>query len=217
MATATTVSGARRCCLDTDQPFDRPWDIRTIVHGHNGYLDIALMMGIPALCVAVFTFLIEPLRDYMRIPQLKENIFLGDFFMMIAAVHGAQCVPGILLLPPRRPGLAVLRARGCSASGWSPAFRSAPIAPDNDTTLSPQQRTVYVEVCPGRIDMSVMVVLAGCGNMGFAMLSGWLKSGKLAPAEVFVVEPNAELRERAAKLGAQTAADAGDTAGRCRA
>ena len=69
--------------LNTDQPFDRPWDIRTIVHGHDGYLDIALVMGIPALCVAVFTFLIEPLRDYMRIPLLKENIFLGDFFMMI--------------------------------------------------------------------------------------------------------------------------------------
>jgi len=58
--------------------------------------------------------------------------------------------------------------------------------------------------------MSVMVVLAGCGNMGFAMLSGWLKSGKLSPAEVFVVEPNAELRERAAKLGAATAASAAD-------
>ena len=58
--------------------------------------------------------------------------------------------------------------------------------------------------------MSVMVVLAGCGNMGFAMLSGWLKSAKLGPAEVFVVEPNAELRERAAKLGAQTAASAAD-------
>jgi len=58
--------------------------------------------------------------------------------------------------------------------------------------------------------MSVMVVLAGCGNMGFAMLSGWLKSGKLSPAEVFVVEPNAELRERADRLGAATAASAVD-------
>ena len=53
------------------------------MHGHDGYLDIALVMGIPALCVALFTFLIEPLRDYMRIPHIKENIFLGDFFMMI--------------------------------------------------------------------------------------------------------------------------------------
>ncbi|RWE77297.1 MAG: O-antigen ligase family protein [Mesorhizobium sp.] len=69
--------------LNQDQPFDRPWDIRTIVHGHDGYLDIAVLMGIPALCVAVYTFLIAPLRDYMRIPPRKENIFLGDFFMMV--------------------------------------------------------------------------------------------------------------------------------------
>lgn len=69
--------------LSQDQPFDRAWDVRNIVHGHNGYLDIALTMGIPALCVAVYTFVFAPMRDYMRIPLLKENIWLGDFFMMI--------------------------------------------------------------------------------------------------------------------------------------
>ena len=53
------------------------------MHGHDGYLDIAVLMGIPALCVAVYTFLIAPLRDYMRIPLRKENIYLGDFFMMV--------------------------------------------------------------------------------------------------------------------------------------
>jgi O-antigen ligase len=69
--------------LNQDQPFDRAWDIRTIVHGHDGYLDIAVLMGIPTLCVAVYTFLVAPLRDYMRIPHRKENILLGDFFMMV--------------------------------------------------------------------------------------------------------------------------------------
>lgn len=58
--------------------------------------------------------------------------------------------------------------------------------------------------------MTIRLVLAGCGNMGYAMLSGWLKSGKLAPSAVFVVEPNAELRQRAATLGCGTAAEAGD-------
>jgi pyrroline-5-carboxylate reductase len=58
--------------------------------------------------------------------------------------------------------------------------------------------------------MSVLVVLAGCGNMGYAMLSGWLESAKLLPSEVLVVEPNGALRERAAKLGAATAASAAD-------
>lgn len=69
--------------LDSDQPFDRAWDIREIVHGHNGYLDIAIVMGIPTLCVAAYAFFIAPIRDYMRIPLLKENIYLGDFFMMV--------------------------------------------------------------------------------------------------------------------------------------
>ncbi|MER8799619.1 pyrroline-5-carboxylate reductase [Mesorhizobium sp. M0998] len=57
--------------------------------------------------------------------------------------------------------------------------------------------------------MSIRLVLAGCGNMGYAMLSGWLKAGKLAPAAVFVVEPNAELRKRAEALGCAAGADAG--------
>lgn len=68
--------------LNTVQPFDRDWDIRTIVHGHNGYMDIAVMMGIPALVMAVLTFIVQPARDYMRVPRLKENVFVADFFMM---------------------------------------------------------------------------------------------------------------------------------------
>ncbi|MCO5063371.1 MAG: pyrroline-5-carboxylate reductase [Rhizobiaceae bacterium] len=56
--------------------------------------------------------------------------------------------------------------------------------------------------------MVVKLVLVGCGNMGFAMLSGWLKSGKMKPSEVFVVEPNEALRDRAAGLGIATAASA---------
>lgn len=67
----------------SDQPFDRPWDIRGIVHGHNGYIDIALGMGLPALAVAITTFLLVPLRDYMRTPLYRENVFLADFFMMV--------------------------------------------------------------------------------------------------------------------------------------
>jgi len=57
--------------------------------------------------------------------------------------------------------------------------------------------------------MTLALVLAGCGNMGYAMLSGWLKSGRLEAAEVFVVEPNAELRARAESLGCKAGADAG--------
>jgi O-antigen ligase len=66
-----------------DQPFDRAWDISGIVHGHNGYLDIAVLMGLPALAFAALAFMIVPLRDFLRIPRLRENILLGDFFMMV--------------------------------------------------------------------------------------------------------------------------------------
>ncbi|MEX0404497.1 pyrroline-5-carboxylate reductase [Aquibium sp. LZ166] len=58
--------------------------------------------------------------------------------------------------------------------------------------------------------MSVKLLLVGCGNMGFAMLDGWVRSGKLVPGEVFAIEPNEALRERAAKLGVAVAASADD-------
>ncbi|RST87078.1 pyrroline-5-carboxylate reductase [Aquibium carbonis] len=58
--------------------------------------------------------------------------------------------------------------------------------------------------------MSVKLILVGCGNMGYAMLDGWLRSGRLMPAEVIVVEPNEALRERASRLGAGIVAAAGE-------
>lgn len=58
--------------------------------------------------------------------------------------------------------------------------------------------------------MTLKLILVGCGNMGFAMLAGWLKSGKLKAADVFVVEPTDALRERAAGLGVATGKAASD-------
>lgn len=51
---------------------------------------------------------------------------------------------------------------------------------------------------------STPIVLVGCGNMGFAMLSGWLAGGIVPPGKVHVIEPVAELAERAGKLGVTT-------------
>lgn len=52
--------------------------------------------------------------------------------------------------------------------------------------------------------MSKIVVLAGCGNMGFAMLAGWIDGGVLKPSDVYVVEPNDTLREKAQSIGVHT-------------
>lgn len=55
--------------------------------------------------------------------------------------------------------------------------------------------------------MDISVILVGCGNMGHAMLAGWLASARLKPGEVAVVEPNDALRARAAGMGVRVAAD----------
>ncbi|MEQ1942425.1 pyrroline-5-carboxylate reductase [Mesorhizobium sp. VNQ89] len=58
--------------------------------------------------------------------------------------------------------------------------------------------------------MTIRVLLVGCGNMGYAMLSGWLSSGKLKASETLVVEPNEDLRQRAVGLGSAVAASNAD-------
>jgi pyrroline-5-carboxylate reductase len=52
------------------------------------------------------------------------------------------------------------------------------------------------------------ILLAGCGNMGFAMLKGWLGKGAALPEHIMVVEPDEALRTRAGSLGVQVSAHA---------
>ena len=54
----------------------------------------------------------------------------------------------------------------------------------------------------------IKLILVGCGNMGYAMLAGWVNSGKLTPADVVVVEPIEALRDRAGRLGVKAVASA---------
>ncbi len=68
---------------DSDHPFDRDWDIRGVVHAHNGYLDVALSMGLPGLAAAVATLLVVPAIDYLRTPLNRDNLLTADFFMII--------------------------------------------------------------------------------------------------------------------------------------
>jgi pyrroline-5-carboxylate reductase len=58
--------------------------------------------------------------------------------------------------------------------------------------------------------MAAAVVLVGCGNMGRAMLEGWLAAGRLTAGEALVVEPAEVLRAKAAALGVTALADAGE-------
>ncbi|MGN7771838.1 O-antigen ligase family protein [Phyllobacterium sp. 22552] len=65
-----------------ENPYYLDWDVRGIVHAHNGYLDIAIAMGVPALICAMVVLVVLPLVDYVRTLRKRENIFLSDFLMM---------------------------------------------------------------------------------------------------------------------------------------
>ncbi|MHC5305719.1 pyrroline-5-carboxylate reductase [Bartonella sp. LJL80] len=56
--------------------------------------------------------------------------------------------------------------------------------------------------------MSDTLVLVGCGNMGFAMLKGWIDKKVVSASSVYVVEPTDALRSRAETLGVHVAAGA---------
>ncbi|MBZ9656883.1 O-antigen ligase family protein [Phyllobacterium lublinensis] len=58
------------------------WDVRGIVHAHNGYLDIAIAMGFPAMICALVVLIVLPLVDYARCLRKRENVFMADFFLM---------------------------------------------------------------------------------------------------------------------------------------
>jgi len=57
---------------------------------------------------------------------------------------------------------------------------------------------------PASTTLSHTLVLVGCGNMGYALLRGWVNSSTVYSRNVHVVEPIAALRDRAALLGVNT-------------
>lgn len=73
--------GAERV-KEAANPYYLDWDVRGIVHGHNGYLDITLSMGLIGLICAIVVIIIMPLVNYMRCRPTRENLFLADFFLM---------------------------------------------------------------------------------------------------------------------------------------
>lgn len=57
---------------------------------------------------------------------------------------------------------------------------------------------------------TMSIILVGCGNMGRAMLEGWLSSGQAVPEHVVLIEPVEALRAAASVLGVNAIADVAD-------
>lgn len=69
--------------LEAEAHFDERWDFRRIGDSHSGYIDIMLTGGIPALVLTMAAIWIAPMADYVRVPQLRQNILFADLMIMI--------------------------------------------------------------------------------------------------------------------------------------
>ncbi|MEM1376786.1 MAG: O-antigen ligase [Pseudomonadota bacterium] len=70
--------------LNAEQPFDRSWDPRGIIHGHNGYLDALLIFGVPGLVLITWVTIFSPAYQYAFAVRTAANDAANDFFYMIA-------------------------------------------------------------------------------------------------------------------------------------
>lgn len=52
--------------LLSESKLELAWEAQKIIHGHNGYLDLMLMLGIPGLALASYIFVLRPVLDFHR-------------------------------------------------------------------------------------------------------------------------------------------------------
>jgi O-antigen ligase len=50
--------------LRSESKLELNWEVQSIIHGHNGYLDMLLTLGIPGILLVIYVFLIRPVWDY---------------------------------------------------------------------------------------------------------------------------------------------------------
>ncbi|WNJ90559.1 O-antigen ligase [Bosea sp. 685] len=54
-----------------------------MVHGHSGYVDLAIGLGIPGLMLGLIVLILLPLRDHHRVLRTPENKALAELFFRI--------------------------------------------------------------------------------------------------------------------------------------
>ncbi|MGB7432009.1 MAG: O-antigen ligase [Ahrensia sp.] len=74
--------------LSAELAFDQTWDPRNMIHGHNGFLDVALHFGLLCLALVIWLLVFAPAIAYARTKRTPENGYMADFFYMIIAFTG---------------------------------------------------------------------------------------------------------------------------------
>ncbi|SBW16158.1 putative membrane protein [Brucella sp. 10RB9215] len=69
--------------INTARPYYLDWDVRSIVHAHNGYFDLVIQMGMPGFICGIGVIIVLPLIDYLRCKPQRENRLLADYFLMV--------------------------------------------------------------------------------------------------------------------------------------
>ncbi|KJS19836.1 MAG: hypothetical protein VR78_02715 [Hoeflea sp. BRH_c9] len=69
--------------VNLDRPFESPWDFRTIVHGHNNYIDMVLSLGVLGGSVVFWVLFVGPVFNYVKARRIPGNAKLADMFFMI--------------------------------------------------------------------------------------------------------------------------------------
>ena len=54
-----------------------------MVHGHNGYIDLAIAFGIPGFILSVMVLILLPLRDHHRVIRTQANRAMAELFFRI--------------------------------------------------------------------------------------------------------------------------------------
>ncbi|MGL4437671.1 MAG: O-antigen ligase family protein [Bosea sp. (in: a-proteobacteria)] len=69
--------------LRAESKLDLNWEVQNIIHGHNGYLDMLLTLGIPGILLVVYVFLVKPVWDYHHHKPTAANRQLATACLMI--------------------------------------------------------------------------------------------------------------------------------------